>query len=188
MNGKRRPRLVRQDWIDAGIERLAHEGIGAVSVERLAGQLDVTRGSFYHHFNHREELLRAMLDYWAERWTYRIREQLAGLDLDPGTTLLALMRLIRVEGASRYDAPFRAWALHDDLARQVVERVDRVRLDFIRSLFEGLGFTGLDLENRTRLFLYYEAADPAMLNQPPAEQDEALLLLRHRLLTTPRTD
>jgi AcrR family transcriptional regulator len=185
---KTKPRLGRQDWIDAAIQRLFEEGIGAVSVEQLATRLGVTRGSFYHHFADREDLLRAMLDDWAQRWTYDVRDQLAALGLDPGTTLLALMRAIRSQGASKYDAPFRAWALHDPLARAVLEQVDATRLDYIRSLFEGLGFSGLEAECRARLFLYYEAAAPAMFAGLSPGQDEELLLKRHRFLTAGHVD
>jgi AcrR family transcriptional regulator len=178
-----KPRLTRQNWIDAAMELLAVAGIGAVTVDRLASNLNITRGSFYHHFSDREDLLRAVLEHWAEQWTYAIRDQVTVLGLDPGTTLLALMKAIRSYGAGEYDAPFRAWALHDPLAREVVKRVDEVRLSFIRGQFEALGFTGLEAENRARLFLYYEMAAPAMFAGPTPEQDEQLLLERHRFLT-----
>lgn len=176
-------RLTRQDWVDSAIELLAEAGIGAISVEQLAMRLGITRGSFYHHFADREDLLRSMLDYWAQRWTYDVRDQVAALGLDPGTTLLALMKSIRNNRAASYDAPFRAWALHDPLAREVVEQVDKARLQVIRAQFEMLGFTGLDAENRARLFLYYEMAAPAMFAKPSDEQGEKLLAERHRFLT-----
>jgi AcrR family transcriptional regulator len=181
-------RLTRQDWIEAAIELLSSAGVGAVSVEQLAASLDVTRGSFYHHFRDREDLLKGMLDYWAQRWTYEVRDQIAALSLDPATTLLALMRAIRKNRAADYDAPFRAWALHDPLARRVVEQVDRVRLALIHQQFEALGFKGLDAENRARLFLLYEMAAPAMFAGPSPERDEKLLKERHRFLTMALVD
>jgi AcrR family transcriptional regulator len=187
-NTQAKPRLKRQDWIDAAIQLLVEAGIGAVSVDRLAASLGITRGSFYHHFADREDLLRAMLNFWAERWSYSIREQIAALGLDPGTTLFALMKAIRNNRAADYDAPFRAWALHDPVARAVVAQVDQARLDFIRSQFEALGFTGLDAENRARLYLHYEMAAPAMFAGPSSERDEELLAERHRFLTTTHVD
>ncbi len=181
-----KPRLTRQDWIDAAIEMLVDSGIGAVSIEQLAARLKVTRGSFYHHFTDREALLRAVLGYWAQRWTYDVRDQIDALGLDPGTALLALMRAIRSNRAADYDAPFRAWALHDPLAKEVIEQVDEARLGAIQSRFTALGFRGADAENRARLFLYYEAAAPAMFAKLSPKRDEQLLLERHRLLTTAR--
>lgn len=122
----------------------------------------------------------------AHRWTYEVRDQIAALSLDPATTLLALMRVIRNNRAAGYDAPFRAWALHDRLARAVVEKVDQVRLDPVRSQFVALGFAEGDAENRARLFLYYEVAASAIFTELSAEQHEQLLLERHRFLTTVR--
>jgi len=183
-----KPRLTRQDWVDAAIELLAEAGIGSVSIEQLATRLGITRGSFYHHFADRDDLLRAMLDHWAQRWTYEVREQVAALGLDPSTTLLALMKMISHQRAADYDAPFRAWALHDPLARSVVEQVDQARLALIRQQFEALGFNGLDAENRARLFLHYEMAAPAMFDGPSSERDEELLKERHRFLTTAHVD
>lgn len=184
----RRQRLTRQDWIDATIELLAEAGIGAVSVDRLAKNLGVTRGSFYHHFSDRGDLLRALLEHWAQRWTYGVRDQIGTLGLDASTTLLALMKAIRSNRAAAYDAPIRAWALHDPLAQEAVRHVDQVRLEFIRSQFEALGFHGLDAENRARLYLHYEMAAPAMFAGPSPDVDEQLLMERHRFLTAPHPE
>lgn len=185
---KPKSRLRRQDWIDRAIELLTRAGIGAVSVERLATTLGVSRGSFYHHFSDRGDLLQAMLEHWAKDLTYEVRDQIVSLGLDPGTTLLVLLRAIRANRAADHDAPFRAWALHDPKARAVIHQVDEARLNFIRSQFEALRFTGLDAENRARLFLYYEVAAPAIFAELTPEQEEQLLLERYRFLTTAHVD
>ena len=177
-------RLKREDWIESALELLCEAGIGSVSIEQLAHQLNVTRGSFYHHLADREDLLRSVLEYWADRWTYAIRDQLAVLELEPEQTLLALMRMIRRYRAADYDAPIRAWALHEPLAREVVEQVDVVRLGVIQGLFEALGFDGIAAENRARLYLYYEMAGPSMFDRVSTERDEALMLERLRFLTS----
>jgi hypothetical protein len=102
--------------------------------------------------------------------------------------LIALIRIIRSNRAAEYDAPFRAWALHDPLAREVLLQVDEVRLETIKTQFEGLGFTDLDAENRARLFLYYEIAAPALFAELSPEQEEKLLVERHRFLTSAHID
>ncbi len=167
---------------------LVKAGIGAVSVDRLATSLGVTRGSFYHHFADRADLLQVLLEDWSRRWTYEIDAQIADLGLDPSNTILAWMRTILNRQAADDDAPFRAWALHDPMARAVVKQVDEARLGFITRQFEALGFTGIDAENRSRLWLHYELAAPAMFAGPSAEREAALLLERHRFLTTPSTE
>lgn len=175
-------RLARQDWTLAAFELLVKEGVAAVTVDRLAKRLRVTRGSFYHHFSDRDELLDSVLQHWADTLTYRIRDQVIGLDLDPKTTLLVMLKAIRSERAAEYDAPIRAWALHDKRAAEVLRQVDMIRLQTIRQLFEALGFKGVELENRARLFLYYEIAAPAMFLD--GSDSDRRLMERHRFLTT----
>jgi AcrR family transcriptional regulator len=177
-------RLDRKGWLEAALAELAEGGINAIAIEKLASKLGVTRGSFYHHFQDREELQNQMLEYWVERWTMEIRTEMTALGLDARQTLLALMRMIRHRKAAEYDVAFRAWALNDPMARKVVKRVDEIRLDYIRGLFGQLGFDELEAENRARLFLYYEMTEPAMFAAQSKETIERLVEARHRLLTS----
>ncbi len=183
---KPKPRLTRQAWIDAGVQLLTEQGVGAISIETLAAQLGVTRGSFYHHFADRTEFLQAMLDDWARGLTFDIAEQVNALDLDPATTLLVLLKMIRSQKLGGKDAPFRAWALHDPQARAVLEKVDAVRLGTIRAQFEALGFSEIEAENRARLLLFYEITAPAFFEQSDPELDDRLLMERHAFLTSRR--
>ena len=59
-----RPALDRNAWLDAALDALYEEGEVGVRVEPLARRLGVTKGSFYHHFRDREELVAAMVDRW----------------------------------------------------------------------------------------------------------------------------
>lgn len=158
-------------------------GIGAVTVNDLARQLEVSRGSFYHHFTDRDDLLQELLRYWEDKYTIQVREDVRALRLDPSDTLLALARIIRHRGASRYDVRVRAWALEDLSVRDLIRRVDEERLEFIRSQFAALGFDDMEAESRARLYLYYEMAEPAVLTEQSEELKEELLLARHALLT-----
>jgi len=178
-----RPRLDRQDWSTAAWESFVSGGIGAVTVNDLARQLEVSRGSFYHHFTDRDDLLQELLRYWEDKYTIQVREDVRALRLDPSDTLLALARIIRHRGASRYDVRVRAWALEDLSVRDLIRRVDEERLEFIRSQFAALGFDDMEAESRARLYLYYEMAEPAVLTEQSEELKEELLLARHALLT-----
>ena len=180
---KRKTRLSRAKWLETAMAVLVKDGVGSVTIERLARLLGVTRGSFYHHFDNRRDLQLALLDFWREQATLRIRDEVRALGLDPVTTLLALSRTIRHRGAAADDVAFRNWAMHDADARQCVQETDEIRLGFIRELFAEAGFSGDDLENRARLFYYYEMADPMVFAEQPKELEDALIALRHRLLT-----
>ena len=61
-----RTQLDRNDWIEAAIEVLADQGVAGLRVEVLAKNFGVTNGSFYWHFNDRQDLLNAVLQEWKE--------------------------------------------------------------------------------------------------------------------------
>ena len=176
-------RLDREDWLNQAWGAFVSGGIGAVSIQALAEQLGVSRGSFYHHFADRQDLEQEMLRYWEERWTLAVRENVRSLGLDPANTLMALMNTIRHWRASAYDVMVRAWAIQDSSVQDAVRRVDEERLAFIRSQFVALGFDELEAENRARLFLYYEMAEPAVMVEQSPELEAKLVLARHSLLT-----
>ena len=56
--------LEREDWLRAARLALLRGGVEAVRVEKLARDLDVTKGSFYWHFKDRDELLDLLLREW----------------------------------------------------------------------------------------------------------------------------
>ena len=76
---KKAKRLSREDWGEAALEVLYSEGVGKVSIVRIARDLGVTSGSFYWHFKDRNDLLRSLLDFWVHAQTEAIFEK--GLSL-----------------------------------------------------------------------------------------------------------
>ena len=122
--------------MEVALELLQDEGINSVTVDALATKLSITRGSFYHHFKDREDLSKEMLDYWKQKWTIEIRNDVTALDMDGVQSLTALGNLIKHRKAAGYDTAIRAWAVHDDFAQEVLKEADGIRLEFIRSQFE----------------------------------------------------
>jgi len=180
---KRKARLSRSDWLDAALIILHDDGINAVTVDALANHLCITRGSFYHHFKDRNDLAEELLNYWKLKWTVEIRDDVSALGLDGRQSLTALGNLIKHRQAAGYDTAVRAWAIHDEQAREIVGEADRIRLDFIRSQFEIIGFKGLDLENRSRLYLYYAMTEPAFFDPPDDKTAQKLDQVRLKFLT-----
>ncbi len=62
-------KLTRDDWVDGAYRALLDGGSRAIAVAPLADRLGVTRGSFYHYFTNREELLVAALMKWEQQAT-----------------------------------------------------------------------------------------------------------------------
>lgn len=185
MGNRKKPvtRLTRHDWVQAALNMLADGGIAAVRVSTIATDLGITSGSFYHHFKDKKELFHEMLEFWFKNSTTEVRADITALELDGIQSLETLHRLIEHRSATSFDVAIRSWALHDPTAQEVVAKTDNVRLEFIRNQFRKIGFEGLDLENRSRLFLYYETMSLAFFDRPDEETAQQLNEIRMNFLT-----
>jgi len=177
-------RLTREDWLSAALEVLYGEGVGKVSIVRIARDLGVTSGSFYWHFKDRNDLLRGLLDFWVHSQTEAIFEEVARFEGTPSERLFKLMEMLTIGEQARYEVAVRAWAGFDDMAAEVVRRIDKRRVEWLRSVFHEIGFSGNEAEMRARLFVYYQLAEPSILWREPKSKRREIMKLRHRLLTS----
>ena len=177
-------RLSREDWLAAALEVLYGEGVGKVSIVRIARDLGVTSGSFYWHFKDRNELLRSLLDFWVRSQTEAIFEKVEQFQGTPSERLFKLMEILTLGEQGRYEVAIRAWAGFDDMAAEVVRGTDKRRIEWLRSIFHELGFRGSEAEMRARLFVYYQLAEPSILWRESKSKRREIIKLRHRLLTS----
>ena len=97
---------------------------------------------------------------------------------------MLLSKLIQDLDVIRFDVAVRAWASMEPLAAEVVRQTDRTRYQFVRSLFAKLGFSGDDLEMRTRTFVIFHSFDGAFSIKEGAEVGKRRRILRDQLLTS----
>lgn len=133
------PKLTRNDWINAAMNVLATGGIDLVRVDKLAQKLKITRGSFYYHFENRQELLQAILERWRAKATEAVIESLKSRSLNSQDRLIELI-LLPLKGERSFEAAsieisLRAWARRDPMARAAVDEVDSYRISYIEGLF-----------------------------------------------------
>src|SRR4051794_39147405 len=89
-------RLGPDDYITVGRRLLAEGGIGAVTIANVCAQLQVTKGSFYHHFDGGTAFHAALLaDYEDEYGRRRLRE------VDAVDGLLARLDALVARGVDR---------------------------------------------------------------------------------------
>ncbi len=177
-------RLSREDWLAAALEVLYGEGVGKVNIVRIARDLGVTSGSFYWHFEDRCDLLRSLLDFWVRSQTEDILEKVDQFEGTPSERLFKLMEILTLGEQARYEVAVRAWAGFDDMAAEVVRGTDKRRIEWLRSMFHEIGFSGNEAEMRARLFVYYQLAEPSVLWREPKSKRREIMKLRHRLLTS----
>lgn len=184
-----RPSLTPEAWVHAATEVLVDQGIDHVRVDVLAGQLQVTRGSFYWHFRDREDLLRRVLQAWRETATEDLTSRLEGAHADPREQLQNVLSLpFRGRAAlraARIELAIRAWARRDEMARHAVDEADASRIGYIAQLFSALGFAVGEARARAFLAYSYVVAEALVSPQGSAAQRQERRRFVERLLTSP---
>lgn len=154
MPSKRAPRLGQTEWEDAALTVIAERGVAAVSIEALARQLGVTKGSFYWHFRDRADLLGSALGRWQARYTGNVIARLDAIP-DPRARLEQLIfGTDGSEGAWRVHVALSASA-HEPVVAAALARVSRQRIAYVEACFRSLGL-GKDAA-RQRAVLAYSA-------------------------------
>lgn len=176
------PKISRQDWLTIGLETLIESGIEAVRVEPLAKRLNVTRGSFYWHFQNRDDWLEALLQDWKVHKTQTIIESVEAATDDPHIKLLKLFELV-AEDYDRLEQAVRVWAMKDEKAAIAIAEVDQRRLHYAQTLFHQLGFSPADAKMRARIAYSVKLSWVTMpLASNPQERLQEMRFM-HKILT-----
>jgi AcrR family transcriptional regulator len=162
-------RLGRQEWIEAGLRAMAEGGADAVRIERLAGALRVTKGSFYWHFKDRGALFAALLDAWKEVATNAIIAQVQAQG-GKATARLRALFTIAMQSDGRLDLAIRHWAARDRMARRALDQVDRLRFGYLEALFRELGFSKPEAVARSRL-VYHALVGQFVMAEPATRRE-----------------
>lgn len=161
-------RLTREVWLARAMEAIGREARGQMSVDELVQAVGVTKGSFYWHFKSRADFVDQLLEFWILKFTNAIRDLASGMDLDPVERLVTVAEAVIRHQGSKYDISMHAWALRDTKVAAAVKRAEKIRIDYVGSLFREVGFRGPELDTRTRTFVVYfsfEAGLQAMQSQ-----------------------
>lgn len=166
-------RLSRTDWVNAATQVLATSGIDMVRVDNLAKKLKITRGSFYYHFDSRNDLLQSVLDSWRLKATEAVIQSLKKRSPDSKEQLLELVSLPlkgdKAQNAASIEISLRAWARRDEIARSTVDEVDNYRISFIEDLFKDMGHSSQQANDLAHLVYSFLIASSLVDPDSPEE-------------------
>ena len=142
-------KLTRDDWVQAAYQALLLGGPRAVAVANLAEGLGVTRGSFYHYFNDRHQLLVAALEKWEGEATEAFIRN-ASAESEPVERLRRLFAQVFQEPTDLAVVERRILANkgEDDAVAEVVDRVVARRRAFLADCYQALGYDETEAEDR----------------------------------------
>lgn len=133
-------KLTQQRWLTAGLQALANEGPEGLRIMPIAGQLGVTKGSFYWHFKSLDAYQAALLQEWERCYTQEAIQCLENDKADPATKLRTW-----ITGAAyadfKLDRAMRSWSLHKPAVREVRARVDQDRINYLKKLLQAVGWS-----------------------------------------------
>jgi len=129
--------LTREHYFEAALDVIAVEGVEALTIAELCRRLNVTIGSFYHHFKGSEAFLGAFYAWWEAEHAFHLVDQ-ARSEPDPVARLALLKKL---SGALPHsaEASIRAWSRSHPDAAAAQTRVDEARIAVVVDTLRELG-------------------------------------------------
>ncbi len=126
-------RLSKLRWIEEGLEALRASGPEGLKIETLCIRLNVTKGSFYHHFKNLADYKSALLKHWEAT----SREGIISSSSRGDTAEDRLKSLERLAAGTsgKQEAAIRSWALQDQAAASYQRRIDGERRKAIEELY-----------------------------------------------------
>lgn len=142
------------DWITAGLELLADDGIGGVKIQRLCERLGVTKGSFYWHFTDLDAFLGAIAKHW-EDGARIFRDRFTEMaQKDAAQTLRDAVSYSYDNRLGRLERAMRDWSRTDPRASAAIQASDKLAFASLVSSFELLGFSADEADIRAKTLFY----------------------------------
>ncbi len=134
------PEITPETYLRAATRLINDRGYRGASVERIAGELNVSKGSFYHHLQGKDDLV---LECFQRSYGRFSQAQRSAINL-PGTHRDRLAACIGDLLDIQFDADFPLMritalqALPPDLRRVVLARSDRIATRFAGMIADGI--------------------------------------------------
>ena len=116
--------LGRSDYFAAGMKLLADHGPAGLTTVNICEQLQITRGSFYHHFPSAPAFHAALIAHWESDVYARAQEIEAQHDF---SAQLELFEAQRAKTHHKAERAIRIWAFDNPMVDGAQRRVDAFR-------------------------------------------------------------
>ena len=157
------PPLTPADWLYIALQELRERGHGALKAQPLAKALNITRGSFYHHFDSLESFHAAVIKHWSELSSGQIIRT-ARETADPRQALDDLLQKTFRSGEA-LERAIRAWATVEPSVATAVAKIDAERIGVTEALLIQGGAPATEAKPRAQL-LYWAAIGRLMMPFP----------------------
>jgi AcrR family transcriptional regulator len=147
------PNLQPEHWILAAFARLSAEGIDAVRIEVLARELRVSKGSFYWHFQDREELVEKMLARW-ESEEFGWLDSISAAGHGPAARWARFVERYSEPDRARLLVGIHSWARRDAAVAARITALEARRARFIAEVLVDIGLPHAAADSWSELTQY----------------------------------
>lgn len=156
-------------WLDAAYQVLIDTGVDAVRIMTLAKKLQLSRTSFYWHFEDREALLQALIRRWQNKNTGNLVAQTRKY---AETITEAVFNLFDCWlnpqlFDSRLDFAIRNWAAQSDDLKVIVDSMDQQRIDAISAMFKRFAYSEENAGVRAHTMYYTQVGYISLMVKEP---------------------
>lgn len=132
-------RLSKENWLEEGIKILSEFAQDKIKILYLCERLEVTRGSFYHHFNSIENYVEELMKKWVRENTEAFIKA-ADQQSSPEEQMEKLYQLVEASDLA-VEAAIRSWGFYSALVKSYVDKVDQMRIEYLTEIFQNLGYS-----------------------------------------------
>jgi len=162
-------------WLDEGLKILETKGPAMLSIDGLALRTGKTKGAFYHHFNSHENYIKSLLAHYENISTLEIYRITSG-GKSPHESL-KLLTSLTFQLSGGLELAVRAWALYNPVVRRFQDRLDWMRIEYMKKLHMD---SGMDEDAaRTRSYRDYSLYIGLMQMRHHFKNDEFHTLLKN---------
>ncbi|MEO1041461.1 MAG: helix-turn-helix domain-containing protein [Pseudomonadota bacterium] len=156
--------FARADWVAEARRVLVRSGVEAVKVDRLAKTLKVTRGSFYWHFESRQDLLDNVLEDWLVQNRSDISEiESSWTSKTPSVADFLRLWLRAEREVVTFDQAMRMWARQEPDVAVKVQAIDGDWIALLERLFMSRAFSEDEAIARARVMYFHQIGYHALL-------------------------
>jgi AcrR family transcriptional regulator len=130
-------RLTADDYFREALAVLGEQGSPAMTIASLCERLEVTKGSFYHHFGGMPGFVEQLLAYWEREHSDRLI-RLSKTQPDPTLRITTLTEM-GVNLPHTSESAIRAWGRSTPDVAEVIARVDKRRERHVVDAIAALG-------------------------------------------------
>ena len=160
----------QEKWLRAGLDILAKAGPQAITLEALGARLNLSKGSFYHHFNNQDDFLKQLVLYWEASMTDWMIDTTQLESASHSKRLVKLAELTSKVAAMPIERAIRHWAKQNTDVKKALKRVEAKRCDYLCFLLTHAGIDEPLLVSR----IIYSIFIGAQYLDPPTTDKEML--------------